>query len=158
MSNVEIQKGLMKALKAGWAVFPLVEAGKTPVYPGGCRAATRSVQRVLNHWKQHPNRNYGIATGKPSGIFVLDIDGSEGEASLRSLCAKNGLLLPTVTVLTAKGRHLYFDTNGLLIGNSVGKLGPGIDVRGDGGYVVGAGSVHPSGHVYRYANEQEIGQ
>ena len=61
-------------------------------------------------------------------------------------------------MLTANGRHLYFDTNGLLIGNSVGKLGPGIDVRGDGGYVVGAGSVHPSGHVYRYANEQEIRQ
>jgi putative DNA primase/helicase len=148
----------MTALKAGWRVFPLVEAGKTPVYPGGCRDATRSRQRVLNRWEQHPNHNYGIATGAPSGIFALDIDGPQGEASLLRLCAQHGLLLPTVVVITANGRHLYFNTNGLLVGNSVGKLGPGIDVRGDGGYVVGAGSVHPSGHVYRYANEQEIGQ
>src|SRR5262249_55897398 len=51
-----------------------------------------------------------------------------------------------------KGCHLYFKNNRLPIGNTAGKLGPGIDVRGDGGYVVGAGSVHPSGHVYRYAD------
>ncbi len=131
MSNVEILKGLMKALNAGWAVFPLVEAGKTPLYRGGRRDATRSRPRVLNHWKQYPYHNYGIATGKPSGIFVLDIDGPEGEASLVSLCAKNGLLLPTVTVITANGRHLYFKTDGVLVGNSVGKLGPGIDVRAE---------------------------
>ena len=151
MSN-KIHEGLKQALKASWAVFPLAEAGKTPVYRGGCRDATRSVQRVSNHFQQHPNHNYGVATGKPSGIFVVDIDGPEGEASLRSLCAKNGLLPSTVVVLTAKGRHLYFKNNGLPIGNTAGKLGPGIDVRGDGGYVVGAGSVHPSGHIYRYAD------
>jgi hypothetical protein len=133
-----------------------VKAGKIPVYLGGCRRATRSRQRVLRHWKRYPHHNYGIATGAPSGIFVLDIDGLQGEASLLALCAQHGPLPPTLTVITANGRHLYFTTSGMLIGNSVGKLGPGIDVRGDGGYVVGAGSVHPSGHVYRYADDQEI--
>jgi hypothetical protein len=55
----------MKALKTGWAVFAVVEAGKIPVYRGGCGDATRSRPRVLNHWQQHPNHNYGIATGTP---------------------------------------------------------------------------------------------
>src|SRR3954463_4343467 len=101
----------LKALDAGLAVFPLIEAGKTPVYPGSCHTATRSRQLVLNHWRKYPRRNYGVATGRPSGIFVVDIDGPEGEASLIALCAKYGLLPPTVTVITAKGRHLYFKTN-----------------------------------------------
>ena len=157
MSTNSVLKELRRVLKLGWSVFPLLEAGKVPVYKGGCRDATRSLQRVQNHWQRCPNHNYGIATGAPSGIFVLDIDGPEGEASLAALCAEYGPLPPTVTVITAKGRHLYFKTIGVLIGNSAGKLGPGIDVRGDGGYVVGAGSVHPSGHVYRYADGLEIG-
>src|SRR5258708_29463870 len=131
MLNRHILPELKWALKLGCSVFPLLEAGKAPVYRGGCRDATRSLQRVVNHWRQHPNHNYGVATGAPSAIFVLDIDGPDGEASLSALCAKYGPPPPTVTVITAKGRHLYFKTNGVLIGNTVSKLGRGIDSRGD---------------------------
>jgi putative DNA primase/helicase len=151
----DIIDSVLDSLEFGLAIFPLGERDKRPVYGGGCRNAARSRPRVLSHWQQHPNHNYGIATGKL--IFVVDIDGLPGETSWQALCAQHGPLPPTVTVITAKGRHLYFKTNGVLLGNSVGKLGPGIDVRGDGGYVVGAGSVHPSGHVYRYADGPEIG-
>jgi putative DNA primase/helicase len=153
MSNTDqIIYWALKGLDAGWAVFPLREAEKIPMYPGGCLEATRSRARVVRHWMKHPRHNYGIATGSPSGIFVIDIDGPNGERSWQALFAKHGPPPPTLTVITANGRHLYFKTKGLLIGNSVGKLGAGIDVRGERGYVVGAGSVHPSGHVYRYAN------
>jgi putative DNA primase/helicase len=157
MYDVDILRGLIKALRAGWVVFPIIKGGKIPADPGGCRDATSDLRRVVNHWRKYPEHNYGIATGTPSGVFVLDIDGPEGEASLLALCAEHGSLRPTVTVITANGRHLYFKANGLIIGNSVGKLGAGIDVRGEGGYVVGAGSVHPTGHVYRYATKLEIG-
>ena len=73
-----------------------------------------------------------------------------GKASLKELQAEHGRLPKTVTVKTGKGRHLYFRSDGARVGNSAGRLGKGIDVRGDGGYVVGAGSVHYSGAIYRY--------
>lgn len=140
----------LKAIKDGFEIFPLRENRKDPVYSGGCRDATRSEKAVKIHWRRYPNHNYGIAAGKD--LFFLDVDGPAGEASLQALCSMQGSLPQTVTVLTANGRHIYFKSGGVLIGNSAGKLGPGLDVRGDGGYVVGAGSIHPSGHVYRYAD------
>jgi len=60
------------AVDAGLAVFPIVEAGKTPAYRGG-GDATRSRQRVPNHWQQHPNNNYGIAARTPPGVLVIDM-------------------------------------------------------------------------------------
>ena len=90
--------------------------------------------------------------GARSGIFVLDVDGKVGKASLVALQDKHGRLPKTVTVKTGKGRHLYFRCDGARVGNSAGRLGKGIDVRGDGGYVVAAGSVHVSGAVYRYVD------
>ena len=97
----------------------------------------------------------GIRTG--DGLFVLDLDvkdGKDGVAALEQVLA--GRELPdTVVVYTPSGGvHLYFeappDATGAppWIGNSRGALGPGIDVRGDGGYVVGPGSPHRLGGVY----------
>lgn len=79
----------------------------------------------------------------------MDIDGDEGEASLRRLEAEHEELPLTVTVLTGGGgRHLYFLYPGQLVPNSAGKLGEGLDIRGDGGYVVVPPSVHASGCEY----------
>jgi putative DNA primase/helicase len=83
-------------------------------------------------------------------LIVLDVDGSEGEGSLRALEKRHGRLPVTVTVRTDRGRHLYFRHKGAVIPNSAAKLGRGLDVRGDGGYVVGARSNHPSGRYYEY--------
>jgi putative DNA primase/helicase len=111
--------------------------------------ATTDRKQVLAWWEQWPETNIGIATGTPSGIFVLDIDGAVGKASLHELEAKHGPLPRTFTVKTGNGRHLYFRSTGGRVGNSAGRLGKGIDVRGDGGYVVGVGSVHVSGFIYQ---------
>ena len=70
------------------------------------------------------------------GIFVLDVDGDVGNANLEAVQAKHGHLPKTITVKTGNGRHYYFRCDGARVGNSVGRLGKGIDVRGDGGYVV----------------------
>lgn len=75
----------------------------------------------------------------------------------RALCTKYGPLPPTVTVNTAKGLHIYLKTGGEPIKTSVAKLGPGIDVCGGGGYAVGADSIHPTGHIYRYADGRDPG-
>ena len=94
----------------------------------------------------------GIATGAASGFWVLDVDGEDGEASLRKLEAEHGPLPATVEVITGKGRHSYFriGEHGA-IRNSVGEIAPGLDVRGDGGYVLAPPSIHPSGRAYAWS-------
>ncbi|HEY4868365.1 MAG TPA: bifunctional DNA primase/polymerase, partial [Candidatus Dormibacteraeota bacterium] len=79
------------------------------------------------------------------GVTVIDLDvknGVDGDATWSHLRATHGDVPITRTVLTPSGgRHLYFLTRYLAIHSSVGRLGPGIDVRSDGGYVVGAGVI-----------------
>ena len=83
-----------------------------------------------------------------SRIFVIDIDGPDAEAELRKLEAQYGPIPPTVESITARGRHLFFHYPEQPVRNSAGKLAPGIDVRGDGGYVLAPPSKHPSGRRY----------
>src|SRR5262249_27946712 len=92
--------------------------------------------------------NIGIATGKISNLIVLDIDGEEGKKSLTELIKKHGKLPSTIRVKTGKGEHYYLRPGKTRLQNSVGRVGKGIDIRGDGGYVVAPGSVHQSGSRY----------
>jgi Bifunctional DNA primase/polymerase, N-terminal len=63
------------------------------------------------------------------------------------MCGRHGEPSPTLTVITSRGKHLYYRTT-VEINNSAGRIGPGIDVRGVGGYTIAPPSVHPSGHIY----------
>jgi len=96
-------------------------------------------------------RNFGIATGSTSGIVVLDIDPRHGgRDALQELEAKHGKLPDTLRFHTGgDGEHILFRHPGGTIGNSVGQIGAGIDVRGDGGYIVAPPSLHASGSRYR---------
>jgi hypothetical protein len=76
---------------------------------------------------------------------------SYAEAELRKLERQYGALPPTVEAITARGRHLYFEWPGRMVRNSAGKVGPGLDVRGAGGYVLAPPSVHPSGRRYAWS-------
>lgn len=88
---------------------------------------------------------YGVACGRgPHHLLGLDLDvkhGADGVAALRALAEAHGFTVPaTPTVLTPSGgRHLWLTAPGP-VPNSAGRLAPGIDVRGEGGYVVGPGS------------------
>jgi putative DNA primase/helicase len=94
--------------------------------------------------------NLGVVTGAPSNQIVLDVDpATGGDETLRDLERAHGALPDTVIVLTGGGgRHVCFRHPGTPVPNSVGTLGPGLDVRGDGGFVVGVGSRHRSGRTY----------
>jgi Bifunctional DNA primase/polymerase, N-terminal len=89
----------------------------------------------------------GIATGERSGVFVLDFDSEE---ALEAMERDPTRPLPaTYTVKTARGRHLYFrQPAGVRVKNSASELAPGVDVRGDGGFACGPGTVHKSGAIY----------
>ncbi len=136
----------------GCAIFPCQPRGKTPACQRGCKDATTNPVRINSWWKSCPDLNIGIATGAVSGFFVLDIDGDDGEASLRKLEEANGPLPATREALTGNGRHCYFrlGEHGP-VGNTASLIGKGLDTRGDGGYVIAPPSVHPSGAAYTWS-------
>lgn len=146
MSNTFLDAAL-EYLRLGFSVIPLRPKAKEPALGSwreyqGRRAAEDEIRRW---WTSMPAANVGIATGAVSGIVVLDVDGEQGRASL------DGKQLPaTACSSTGKGYHYFFKHPGGTVGNAVGLL-PGVDVRGDGGYVVAPPSLHPSGRVYEWA-------
>jgi hypothetical protein len=135
----------------GWCVFPLKPRSKVPLGGGhGVRDATADSTTVHAWWAEHPQANVGLACGAGSGVVVLDVDGNAGEASLRELEAQHGALPPTATARTGGGgRHLYFAHPGRSVRNRV-RLRPGLDFRGDGGYVVAPPSIHELGTAYAW--------
>ena len=116
--------------------------------PNGLRDAS-SEPEIVASWFQQSRLNLGIATGAVSGIIVLDIDPRhDGDETLATLEQEHGPLPPTWRFLTGGGgEHILFRHPGAPVPNSAGKVGPGIDVRGDGGYIVAP----PSQHICRAA-------
>ena len=148
----------LAAVGRGWEVFPLQPRAKVPLAGShGFKDATTDEAQIRAWWAAHPDSNIGIATGKRSGFFVIDIDVRNGGAvSCAELVAAFGEFTPTVTVNTRSdgSRHLYYrmPADGRDVRN--GKLADGIDVKGSGGYVVGAGSIHPeTGAAYVYSDD-----
>jgi hypothetical protein len=78
--------------------------------------------------------------------------------ALAALAEKHGPLPATRESTTGRGRHLWFRTTPLPIPNSAGRVGVGIDVRGEGGYVVVPPSLHPDGPAYHWVNADPIAE
>lgn len=153
----------------GWPVFPVhiavrggcscgkpacTNKGKHPQTAHSFYDATTD-EDVIRTWGEvdYPRANIGIRTGKESGLVVLDIDPDKGgEESLRQLEEQYESLPETVTVVSGGGgRHLYFQHPGGLVPTTTGKLGSGLDMRGDGDYIVAPPSWHVSIQRYRWA-------
>ena len=135
----------------GMAVFPCRPQDKRPATANGLKDATTDLDIIRQWWRQEPQFNLAIATGAVSGIFVVDIDGLDAEVELRRLEAEHGGFPSTVEAITARGRHVYFRSPETPVRNSASKIAPGIDVRGDGGYVLAPPSIHPSGRRYEWS-------
>jgi putative DNA primase/helicase len=128
--------------------------GKHPIgnlAPRGVLDATTDIDAITKWWTRVPNANIGIATGKGSNLVVLDVDGPTGEETLAKLERKHGSLPPAWNVKTGKGRHLYFRyPKNIAKIKSVARKRLCLDVRADGGYVVGPPSIHQSGQRYTF--------
>lgn len=135
----------------GLPVFPCVPRGKTPAVARGFHAATLNPQTIRRLWTD-PDRNVGIPTGASSHFWVLDIDGDEGEANLRELEARHGTIPATRSVLTSRGRHVWFEFREPFP-SSAGRIGPGLDVRASGGYAIAPPSIHQTGHRYTWLGD-----
>ncbi len=125
--------------------------GKHPRTANGLKNATTDANIIVEWWREWPDANVGVVTGAESGIVVIDIDTRhDGDKSLDALEAEHGTLPATVTACTAGGGfHFVFKHPGDTIRNR-SNVRPGIDVRGDGGYIVAPPSNHASGDVYRW--------
>jgi putative DNA primase/helicase len=136
----------------GWSIIP-VGANKRPLVNWKQYQQHRVEIAPLREWFDCvPSPNIAIVTGAVSNIVVLDVDAkSGGLTSLERLQEQHGRLPDTVAVSTGGGgRHIYFTHPGKEVPSSAGKLGPGLDVRGDGGYVVAPPSKHESGQMYEW--------
>jgi hypothetical protein len=132
----------------GWRVAPIPPGHKYPKdLPQWQIEATTDVAVIEAWWAANPAHGVSIVTGDASGIFVVDVDPRHGgDDTLADLEHEHGIPLDTVECLTGGGgRHLYFAMpEGVTITNDAGKrLGPGLDVRGEGGQVVAPPTIHP---------------
>lgn len=134
----------------GWAVFPCRQRSKTPATSHGVLDATCDQLTVARWWSTDLAYNVAVATGAASGIVVVDVDGPAGHESLQDLQRRHGPLGDPLWAATGGGGwHAVYAHPGGRVGNRAG-VAPGVDVRGDGGYIVAAPSVHPSGVRYRW--------
>lgn len=152
----KLQRAALALAKRNLAVFPCRPRDKIPLTKHGCKDATTDAAVITRWWQQRPEANIGIATGSKSGVWVLDVDGDEGEASLRAIEAKHAPLPPTIEAITGNGgRHLYFRLPNFdgppTIKNSVKQLGAELDTRATGGYVIAPPSIHPNGRQYAWS-------
>lgn len=124
---------------------------KHPRTRQGLKDASVEQSKIDIWWHRWLQANIGIRTGKVSGIVVLDIDPRQGgNESLDQLIAKHGELPTTVEAETGGGgRHLVFRHPGGEFRNRT-NIRPGIDVRGDNGYIVAPPSMHISGQCYAW--------
>jgi KaiC/GvpD/RAD55 family RecA-like ATPase len=135
--------------KAGYKVFPIIENGRIPAVGGWQQRATSDEAAIRKMWTEHDpvlnttrvkNYNIGVYT---KDLLVLDVDVKNGKKGLQTLAELDTFegVPETFTVETASGGlHLYFRPENP-VANSAGRIGDGLDIRGDGGYVVAAGSV-----------------
>jgi hypothetical protein len=138
--------------RRGLRVFPCRPRDKLPATQHGFKDATTDADVIERWWRQGPECNIGVATGRCSGIFVVDVDGIDAKAELTKLEQQYGALPATVESLTARGRHLYFQWSDLCpVRNTAGRIAPGIDTRGEAGYVLAPPSVHRTGRVYAWS-------
>ena len=125
-------------------------AGKHPRTAHGHHDASTDPTQVSEWWRRWPNANIGSPTQAPaSGSMVVDVDPRNGgDDSLECLILKHGRYPDTAEQISGGGgRHIVFRDPGTALPKT---LAPGIDLKGEGGYVVVAPSLHPSGRRYSW--------
>ncbi len=117
----------------------------------GFYAATTDADRIRAMLERYPDNPVAIRTGAPSGIVVVEIDPKNGGGDTLARLDERGILPGTLMVQSGGGGvHLYYAHPGGYAMGSANRLGPGVDVKADGGYVVAPPSLHRSGHRYAW--------
>lgn len=143
-NNIQTKSEFRKLAELGLSVFSLPRGRKESKMSWKQFQIDFPSEEQIASWDEHGQHlNVAIVTGRLSNVIVLDIDGDDGQNLIDSLD-----LPKTPTVRTSKGQHRYFRYPKADIRNSTRVGGVKLDIRGEGGYAVGPGSVHPDGGSY----------
>jgi putative DNA primase/helicase len=162
----QLAETALSYVRHGWSVIPLQPHGKRPHFPllpvkldaqgqpvlhrgrpkrtwEPYQSRLPTEEEVVLWWQMCPDANVGLVTGVVSRIIVLDLDGSEELTEDRT----------TPISLTGNGKHIFYRHPGERVR---GFVRPGMDLKGDGGYVVAPPSIHPSGRRYEWQTDPFI--
>ena len=140
----------LKYANAGYKVFPCL--GKRPLTAKGFKDASKDIEQIKSWWTQHPDANIGLVTGKENNLLVIDIDvKGNGYQSLNDLENIVGQLRGGIEVITGSGGlHIYLKYPENTLVKCSTRVLPGIDIRGEGGYVIAPPSLHESMRRYKW--------
>jgi len=141
MAESKLLAAALGYAQKGKAVFPCKPGKKTPLTEHGFKDATTDEAQIRKWWTENPQAWIGMPTGEANNLFVIDVDVKNGAPGLESLAAleeEHGKLPDTLTQTTASGgiHYLFEYPKHVKLGISAGKLGMGIDTRGEGGYII----------------------
>jgi hypothetical protein len=138
----------------GWRLFPCAPRSKVPRLKGWQKVATSDLATIRQWAAKYPGCNWAVVTGLESGVFVLDVDGETGRASLAALEKQHSPLPDTLISRTGRvdgGEHRWFNyPAGSEIRCSASKIGENLDVKANGGYVIVPPSIHETGRPYQW--------
>jgi hypothetical protein len=144
---------VLRLAARGLRLFPCVKGRKVPSIRDWPGKATSDAKQLVSWHEKYPGCNWATATG--NGLFVLDIDGAEGMFSASRLRSEYGYV-KTLATRTGNGWHMFFTSpEGVTVRNSVRGIADGLDIRGDGGYVVVPPSRHPDGPAYAWVGDED---
>jgi hypothetical protein len=149
----ELHQAALVYCRHGWSAVPVAVTGKWALVRWRVwQQARPDPDQLATWWQRWPAANVGVITGPVSGLVVLDVDPPHGGgAALAKLEATHGDLPRSAVVETPSGGwHVYLQWPGFKVANSAGRLGPGLDVRGQGGLVLAPPSRRSLG-AYRWA-------
>jgi len=141
LSNINKFKSLHEF---GFSVFPVKKGDKKPAIKWTGYQQSQPTGDEISFWDSG-DFNVGVVCGKVSNLIVIDIDSDEAQVAYEALEPPT-----TPCVRTAKGRHYYYRFPDSELRNRVRVGEVALDVRGEGGYVVGPGSLHESGITYEW--------
>jgi len=145
---LRIKEAALRYLDLGFNVMPLRPDNKKPYLHSWIPLQDDRVEphEIDSWWMEWPTANVGIITGRISNLLVFDVDSEDARVFVK----RRGI--PTTPIAkTSKGVHIYLQYPPVLVGNqSDAKLG--LDIRGEGGYVVAPPSIHETGVTYEWTN------
>jgi KaiC/GvpD/RAD55 family RecA-like ATPase len=151
------------AKEHSWRVFPCNPLNKGPMIPGGhgFKDATAEPDIITAWWLKYPNAMIGVATGAASGFFAVDLDRKENMGDGLATWRQWEIDIDAQPVVTRQhktpstGRHMLFRYIPGVGSVPLGKLGEGVEIKGDGGYIIVPPSVMSSGAKYECLGPDE---
>lgn len=146
LNSGTLERAALAYATLGWPVLPLAPKQKVPLTKNGLLDASTDLEQIRQWWGRSPGANIGLRTG--IAFDAVDLDGQEALESLKRIAP--GFKHQGPTSSTGKGYHLLFLPTGA---RNAARKAPGIDFRGQNGYIVASPSVHPNGHKYMWMND-----